>query len=326
MRVPAAVRLALAAIAEQRARRSTRRVGIVLVYHRIAEASGSPALELSPAVGRSAFRREVAYLSRRYRIVAPSEIPASMASRKPGERLPVAITFDDDTRSHLDEAAPVLEAHRVVGGFYVGGWTLHGALPPWWESLQLAVDHARIPGGLLPADQTAAALARKPGAIRLLGALVEGLEPDVLQVVRQELAAATSDLARDQGLDERALRVLAAGHELGFHPPAHDRLQPLGDEQLAAALTAGRADLERVIGKPLRSIAYPHGSADARVADRARAAGYELGFAGSNRAACATDDPLLLPRLDPWHTSLATFAATLAAAALTRSPPAPPAP
>jgi peptidoglycan/xylan/chitin deacetylase (PgdA/CDA1 family) len=318
--VRSAIRLARAAVSEGRARRSSRQVGIVLVYHRVAEAGGSPAFELSPAVGRAAFREELRYLRRRYHVVAPSQLAGAITGRRPGERLPVAITFDDDTRSHVDDAAPNLDELGIVGGFYVGGSSLHGDARPWWETLQLAVDHDRVPPGL-PPRETEAALRREPRAIRRLGAFIEGLEPSARKAVADELAAATSDLPQDPGLDEPALELLAARHEVGFHTRTHDRLAPLGDTELAVALTDGKAAVEAAIGRLVDAIAYPHGSVDARVAAAAGSAGYTLGFAGLNRAARATDQRLLVPRLDPWHDSLGTFAATVAAAALTRRPP-----
>jgi peptidoglycan/xylan/chitin deacetylase (PgdA/CDA1 family) len=313
----AALRLARARVAEERARRSRRRVGIALIYHRVAEAGGSPAFELNPAIGRAAFRRELAYVRRRYRVVSPSDLPHAVATRRTGERLPVAITFDDDTRSHVDEAAPALDELGLVAGFYVGGWSLHPGARPWWETLQLAVDHGRLAAGLpLPPSDAEAARRREPGALRRLGAFVEALDLATRRDVQAELAAATDDLTADPGLDEHALRSLAARHEIGFHPRAHDRLVPLGDVELAAALTDGRHALEDVVGRGVSSVAYPHGAADERVAAAARAAGYTHGFAGFNRAVSASDDALLLPRLDPWHTSLGTFAITLSAATL----------
>jgi peptidoglycan/xylan/chitin deacetylase (PgdA/CDA1 family) len=303
--------------AELRARRSSREVAIVLVYHRIDEVGGSSALELSPAVSRSAIRQELLYLRRRYRIVAPSAICEAIAARSRGERLPVAVTFDDDTRSHVDDAMPLLDELDIVGGFFVGGGSLHGDARPWWESLQLAVDHGRLGAGLsLPRLDVDAALRREPYAIRRLGSFVETLEPAARRSLQAELAAPTSDLPAEPGLDADALRRLAERHEVGFHPRSHDRLELLADAELVKAVTEGRHEIEQAIGRALSSIAYPHGSADARVAAAARAAGYASGFAGSNRAAVASDDALLIPRLDPWHTSLSTFAATVAAAAL----------
>lgn len=307
-----------ARVAEERARRSASHAGIALVYHRIAVHAGDRTLELTPAAGRDVFRAELDYLHSRYDIVAPSGLLDAARVRKRGARLPIAITFDDDTQSHVDEALPALDSAGVTAAFFVGGWALHGDGRPWWERLQLAVDHGRLEPGEPPLREAdvAAALRREPGALKRLGRGFEELEPERRRRLEERLAQATAGLPGDAGLDHSALALLATRHEVGFHTRAHDRLTRLDDDALAAALTDGRDALAEAIGRRVDAIAYPHGDADKRVAEAARAAGYTLGFAGRNRALTAADDRLMLPRLDPSHETLGVFALTLARAAL----------
>jgi peptidoglycan/xylan/chitin deacetylase (PgdA/CDA1 family) len=294
-----------ARVAEERARRSARGAGIALVYHRIDARSGNRDFELAPALGRDTFRAELEYLQRRYAVVSPSALPSATTARRRGDRVPVAITFDDDTHSHIDEALPALASNGIVAAFFVAGWSLHADGRPWWELLQLAVDHGRLEPELA-----------EPGALKRYGREVEELPADERRSLERRLADLTDDLPLDEGLDRTELAVLAAHHEVGFHTRAHDRLSRLDDDHLARALTDGRDTLAEAIGRPIESIAYPHGDADHRVAGAVRAAGYTLGFAGRNRALTAADDRLLLPRLDPSHASLGMFALTLARATL----------
>lgn len=304
-------------VAEGRARRSARRVGIALVYHRVDAQTGDRALELAPAVGRDAFRAELEYLRRHYDLVAPSDLIAAAGARQRGGRVPVAVTFDDDTRSHIDEALPALDAAGVTAAFFVAGWSLHGDGRPWWELLQLAVDHRRLEAAdELNERDIAAAVQREPGALKRLGHAVEELAPDRRRSLAAMLAALTDDLPHDRGLDRAELAQLAARHEVGFHTRGHDRLTLLDDEELARALTDGRLVVAEAIARPADTIAYPHGDADNRVAAAARDAGYTLGFAGRNRAFTEDGDRLQVPRLDPSHASLGVFAVTLARAAL----------
>jgi peptidoglycan/xylan/chitin deacetylase (PgdA/CDA1 family) len=313
--------LVRARMLEQRARQSARSVGVVLVYHRVAAQGGQPAYDIAPAVSRDAFSAELAYLAERYALVSPSDVARVASERRPGDNVPLALTFDDDTYSHVAEVLPALRKVGVAAGFYLGGWSLTQRARPWWETLQLAVDHRLLPTAdvELPPAGVAAALERTPGAIRGLGRFVETLEPEARAAVGRGLARATASLPADQGLDADALRLLADGNEIGFHTLAHDPLPALGDSELALALVDGRADVEQAVGRRVDAIAYPHGVADARVAAAARSAGYNLGFTGGNRIFDAESDVLLLPRLDPWHDSLATFAITLARATTSRS-------
>jgi peptidoglycan/xylan/chitin deacetylase (PgdA/CDA1 family) len=94
-------------------------------------------------------------------------------------------------------------------------------------------------------------------------------------------AAQHPDVAGSAGrlLDEKGARALhAAGHELGSHAMTHPDLRLLDDRRLDWELVEAKATLERVTGRPCRTLAYPFGLFDARVEAAARRAGYELAF------------------------------------------------
>jgi peptidoglycan/xylan/chitin deacetylase (PgdA/CDA1 family) len=96
------------------------------------------------------------------------------------------------------------------------------------------------------------------------------------------------------------LRELSdAGWEIGSHTRSHPRLTLLSDEELAEQLRSSRERLEDLMGVECRSIAYPYGDADRRVAEAARTQGYRSGaglipyHSGS--------DPMLWPRVGVYH-------------------------
>ncbi|HWQ23581.1 MAG TPA: polysaccharide deacetylase family protein [Gaiellaceae bacterium] len=91
-----------------------------------------------------------------------------------------------------------------------------------------------------------------------------------------------SGLGRDEAsrrsLGWAELRELAkSGWEVGSHTCTHPRLTELDDRALAHELRDSRTACERALGRPCRSIAYPYGAVDQRVAAAAAAAGYEAG-------------------------------------------------
>jgi peptidoglycan/xylan/chitin deacetylase (PgdA/CDA1 family) len=80
------------------------------------------------------------------------------------------------------------------------------------------------------------------------------------------------------GLSWPQLQELAeAGWEIGSHTRTHRRLTQLSDEALAGELRESREACENAMGRPCRSVAYPYGDFDVRVADAASAAGYDAG-------------------------------------------------
>src|SRR5918999_999984 len=102
---------------EWAARRSARRGAIALVYHRIAESPGDRRRELLPALSSRLFESHVRYLASHYRLVTASELPRAARERRPGTPFPVAITLDDDLRSHVDMVAPILARAGATATF-----------------------------------------------------------------------------------------------------------------------------------------------------------------------------------------------------------------
>jgi peptidoglycan/xylan/chitin deacetylase (PgdA/CDA1 family) len=292
---------ALAIVVCTLARLSSARAGIAVVYHKVGGKPGDPHREILAAVSSRAFRRQLRHLQRHYRVVPASDLLDAVRSRRRGQRFPVAITFDDDLGSHVREALPALQRARVRATFFLGGNSLDGPSPFWWEDLQHAVDE-RLVESLPHVDpgDLRAALDRAPKAIFRVAGAIERLEP----AKRDEVAAALRDAVgaapAGSGLRAQDLRSLvAAGHEVGFHTLRHDALPALPDDALDGAVRDGREELAAVLGKPLDSISYPYGKADPRVADAARAAGFAHGFTTERSAVTPKTDPLLVPRIPP---------------------------
>src|ERR671931_1827335 len=267
-----ALGLPIAYLLVRAARFSGRGVAVALVYHRVGDPAGDPRRELVPALGTELFAAQVRHLVSGYRLVVASSLLAATRARRRGERFPVAITFDDDLSSHADAAAPILASAGATATFFFSGASLHGPRRFWWERLQAALDD----------DLDLSALDLQPApsktTIHEVGLRIQTLPPRARDELDARLAELVGPEPQESGLRGKALRRLAAsGFEVGFHTRRHDALPALGDADLAEAMRVGRSELEDVIG-PLRTISYPHGLADARVAAAARAAGFEAGF------------------------------------------------
>ncbi|WP_344112748.1 polysaccharide deacetylase family protein [Nocardioides humi] len=73
--------------------------------------------------------------------------------------------------------------------------------------------------------------------------------------------------------------VSAAGMAIGAHGFDHADLTRLGDADLRRQVVETRAELARVVGRPVRSFAFPYGAHDARVRLAVERAGYDHAFA-----------------------------------------------
>ena len=112
---------------------------------------------------------------------------------------------------------------------------------------------------------------------------------------------ATSDFIRSGNkpfLNPGELRELAAlpGVTIGAHGATHTPLTKCDDRQLREELAGSKHYLEDLLGRPVTTLAYPHGAVDNRVRNAARSAGYDLGATSYFDINGDTSDRLLLAR------------------------------
>jgi peptidoglycan/xylan/chitin deacetylase (PgdA/CDA1 family) len=264
---------------------SNRRVGLVLRYHDIGDRDGDARHELVPPISRARFARQLAHLRRYYRVVELADLQAATAARHRGEPFPVAMTFDDDLAHHVTHALLELNAADAPATFFLCGSFLEEPRDYWWQRLQRAVDGGADVAALLGA-----------GTIHRQGHAMEALAPDRRDAVAYELGRLATPMPRPELLTAEGARRLP---RIGFHTVRHDTLTGLDDEQLACALADGRAELAEVAGRPVNTIAYPHGGFDSRVLAAARKNDFVIGVTCKREAVTPGSDPLALGRYEP---------------------------
>ena len=96
--------------------------------------------------------------------------------------------------------------------------------------------------------------------------------PAVLFVVSGDLP----EVSAERRMNEDQLRCLAEAEiEVGAHTRSHPNLTTLCAEQLEHELSGSRRDLETIINRPVRYLAYPGGRFNHLVVEAARSAGFE---------------------------------------------------
>ena len=297
------LRLGGAAALDRALRLTGSEIGLALVYHGLRDDSEVPGpVDVAGSTAAATFREQLASVGRTYRLVHASDLREAARSRRRGDRFPLAITFDDDLRSHVDVALPILRENGAVATFFLTGASLTGPASFWWERVERSLATGSGTELLEPGDpdQAVATVAELPREERrvLSDALLERLGGEL----------------EGTGLRAEHVTELAAEHEIGFHTREHERLPTLDDDDLTLALCEGTDALEQAAGAPLRSVAYPHGDADERVAAAARNAGFESGWTTAGAAVRPDSDPYLMARLYPSAASSAHLASQLSLA------------
>lgn len=286
------------------------------MYHRVEPRQGDPRTEFTPPLHRALFAWQLRHLTRHYRVVPADAIQEAVRERRRGQRFPVALTFDDDTVSHVAHVAPLLRQQGLPATFFLNGQALEHPRAYWWERLQTAYASCGSWRTLVPSNVLAAATAaagdRDPEAYEITIA-VQRMTPSARGAWAETLLERVGEDPPDAGLRAAQVSDLhGAGFAIGFHGANHEPLSLLAPDELEAELSESREPLEALIGQPPRLISYPHGQVNGRVVEAARAHGFEQGFTVEEIAVTPRSDSMLLGRLDAQIDGRARFARRLA--------------
>jgi peptidoglycan/xylan/chitin deacetylase (PgdA/CDA1 family) len=301
---------------------------LILMYHRIADAGPEPdpwRLSVSPAH----FAEHLEVLRREAMPVPLREVTSGR--RSTGRRRAVAVTFDDGYADNLQEAAPLLRRYEVPATIFVATGALGDASSFWWDEL---ADVLLVPGRLpemlelciagrrhqwtlgATADYDPVAFARhgrwspvreepptpRQATYLALWMLLSPLPGDAQRRVLDDLAAwagtrRTTGSSRRM-LTERELATLGSDDsiEIGAHSVTHAALPALPAPDQRREVTASKGDLERLLGRPVTSFAYPYGQVSPETVAVVRQAGFERACTTRPGAVEAGTGPLELPR------------------------------
>ncbi len=93
------------------------------------------------------------------------------------------------------------------------------------------------------------------------------------------------------------VRLVDAGLDVGSHSVTHPHLDLLGGSAVRGQLRESKDRLEQILGRPVDSLAYPHGSYRRAVVAAAADVGYSWGAAVKNAYSHLDDDPWALSRI-----------------------------
>jgi peptidoglycan/xylan/chitin deacetylase (PgdA/CDA1 family) len=287
----------------------------VLVYHRVGTSSSDP-LRLN--VTSANLASHLAVIASAWRPISLAELTSALRNGGEPPARSVAVTFDDGYTGVLADALPLLERYQVPAtAFIVSGFV---GQEFWWERLDALVrgsssspNRLKLEIGGWRLDLVRARLRALRYSIPVLDELYYMLMRR-LRVVSPPTRARTMDqVAAWSGVevelepDRRPLsaegvRELAASGvvEIGGHTTTHPVLAELDADSQSEEIGGGKAALERMIGAPITSFAYPYGGQseyDRTAVGAVRDAGYQRACANVQGSVRAGAEIFELPRL-----------------------------
>ncbi len=288
---------------------------VILSYHRVLpseERARCPFPDL--VVTPEAFERHVALSRRHHECLPVREAIQRMQSSLPWRKPLVAFTFDDGYRDNFEHARPILSTYGLRASFFVISALVDSDRPPWHDGLARAVlglrqEPASLDGLLSglsgdaemrPTDERVGSGDRSVGHVVARAKAASPRARAAMVDRAMSMAAACGRPANgiDAIMTRKQLTLLAnEGHEIGSHTQSHPILTQMSQGALAAELGGSRAELEKVVGQSIVSLAYPNGDHDDRVVSAARKAGYRCAVTTRSGLNPRGADPLRLRRV-----------------------------
>lgn len=245
---------------------------LVLAYHGVDDADRLRS-QLS-AVMR--WRRPVSLEQVEQRLAAGQELPSDG----------FLVTFDDGRRSVLQRGLPVLSELGVPAALFVVAGLVGTSEPFWWDEVMV-----------LSAGGGTTRVVHGSGS-DLVGALKCVPDEDRRRAIDELRSSSPSVRPAYPHLTPEELRTLdRSGVAIGSHSLTHPCLDRCDDGRMRAEMGASREQLQEILGRSVRSIAYPNGNVDRRVSDAAVQAGYTVGFAFDHRLSALRPNPILISRV-----------------------------
>jgi peptidoglycan/xylan/chitin deacetylase (PgdA/CDA1 family) len=272
----------------------------VIGYHRVV-AQPLETVATSPhgmVVTRDAFERQIAYLRRRWRIVALPEVLDLCERGRPVPARACVITFDDGWRDNYDVAFPVLQRYRVPATILLTTDYI-GTTNSFWYSRLIPLVVSDEFRRLRPLDQpvdgcpeavwTELVRLRNletrlvPRHVDPLLEIMKAFPVPAIEHIVSRLAARLEFPA--QGLDDRLMlnwdevrELWRGGVTMGAHSRSHRILTQLSADDARDELRGSKAEIEKQLGCRVESMAFPNGNCSDELLDMVWAAGYRVVF------------------------------------------------
>ena len=253
---------------------------LVLNYHRVGDAEKTPYDSGTFSCTAAEFDWQVGYLKRRFPIVDLTKALDIVHGRTTASRTSILITFDDGYRDNFDQAFPVLRAHGVSATFFVPTAFVGTGLLPWWDNIAfIAKNSPKSRIALTYPEPAEFDLTRAQRAKSIMALLELFKRPTVTDTERflRELESACGG-ERPTGSADRcflnwdeAREMQGRGMCFGSHTHTHEILSKQPYARQLEELQTSRRILERELGRPIDTLAYPVGQPDTFTDETVRA-------------------------------------------------------
>lgn len=301
---------------------------VILMYHRVAEIDSDP---WSLCVTPKHFAEQLEVVKSYGNAISLSELNSRLRQRQ-RLRKSIVITFDDGYADNHWNARPLLEKYEIPAIVFVSTGCLGSTEEFWWDELErlllqpgtlpeeltLEIGGAKYRWALRDAARYSQEEYRKHRCWRierhkdptcrhtLYRELYSHLKYLPVEEIKRQLEhmrnwaragregrPSNRPLSQDELLDLDSQRLM----EIGAHSVTHPFLSRLSVARQQKEILQSKQCLESLLGHPVTSFSYPHGSYVSDTVPLVREAGFECACSSISKRVLLSANRYLLPRL-----------------------------
>lgn len=249
---------------------------LILAYHRVDDSEyGYESLSISI----HNFEKQLRHLQKYYKVISLNELCEFIRSEKGLPEGYVAITFDDGYKDNYTNAYQILKKHKMTATFYLTTGYIGTAKMFWWDRvarIAMAVTGKKIKidmsNDTYPENikrllkkifaSTAKDSARLTSLITSeLKRISEQKKLKILDDLEHKLSGWLKDVQTPPpNLSWEEVKEMSnEGMEFGSHTVTHPIITGVTHAQAKNEIQLSKSEIEKRIGKHVRSFAYPNG-------------------------------------------------------------------
>ena len=236
----------------------------ILCYHMIAQQPNG----FYPQTSVGEFERHIVHLTRYYKVVALEEIVARI---KEGRSLRgcVAITFDDGFKDNYENAYPILRKYNLRGTIFLATGYIGNETVPWFitlrhifmttgrESFVNKVDGKEELIRMRTKEEKYAASEKLMGVLKRSP---QNARKELLYELSREMRISETKELNNLMLNWKEINEMAKnGISFGAHTVNHPVMSNIPVEMAKQEIQESKTIIEKQLGKPVRTFAYPFG-------------------------------------------------------------------
>lgn len=290
---------------------------LILMYHAIVELEDRLAGPAAVAAAADSFRAHMAYVRRHMHPMALSELVAALRERRPIPSNAVCVTFDDGYEDNYTHAFPALRSLQIPATIYLTTGAVGRRSGFWWDTvaalfeatqhtelnLEALSEKAQLPWratGTLPMGTPRQKQEAADYVSSLFRVAKRGSAPEAFDALRT-LLRVSGEPDRPPMLQWAQIEEMnKSGVEFGAHTVTHPDLTQVPPATVAFELAESKQAIERRLGTPVDTFAFPYGTArhwSAELGAAARDIGFTSVVSAESGSVGGDSDLQWLPRV-----------------------------